>query len=98
MQFLLKVLQLATVVAVVGSNVAYQWTPNGFVAGLVGLFAALLVTAIITESLRLCRWLRSLKRFNKSEILRDGINREPTAHQLIGERPLDGLGHDHAPR
>jgi hypothetical protein len=66
LQFFLKIAQFITLVAVVGSNGAYHWTPNGFVAGLVGLFAALLVTAIIIESSRFYRWLlRSLKRLDQ---------------------------------
>lgn len=65
MQFFLKVMQFAIVVAVIGSNIQYQWTPNGLVAGIVAFFAALLATAIIVESLRFYRWLlRSLKRFD----------------------------------
>ncbi len=62
MQFWLKVVQFGTAVAVIGSNLKYEWTPNGYVAGLVGLLAALLVTAIIIESLRLYRW--ALKRLH----------------------------------
>jgi hypothetical protein len=62
LQFLLKVIQFGTLVAVVGSNNKYELTPNGYVAGLVGLLAALLVTAIIMESLRLYRW--ALKRLH----------------------------------
>ena len=60
---LLKIMQFAIVVAVVGSNAQYHWTPNGFVAGLVGVFAALLATVIIRDSLRFYRW--TLERFDK---------------------------------
>lgn len=45
-QLFWRVLQLGIVAAVLFSNIHYQWTPNGYVAGLVALFAALLVTAI----------------------------------------------------
>jgi hypothetical protein len=65
MQFFLKVLQFSVAVAVVGSNIKYQWTPNGLVAGIIAFFAALLATAVIIESLRFYRWLLgTLKRFN----------------------------------
>jgi len=47
MQFLLKVMQFAIVVAVVGSNGQYHWTPNGYVAGLLGGLAALLMTLLV---------------------------------------------------
>lgn len=61
----LKIMQFCIVVAVVGSNGQYHWTPNGFVAGLVGVFAALLATVIIRDSLRFYGWLRSLKRLDE---------------------------------
>lgn len=47
MQFFLKIMQFAIVILVVGSNGQYHWTPNGYVAGLVGLFAALMATVLI---------------------------------------------------
>lgn len=47
MQFLLKVMQFAIVVAVVGSNGQYHWTPNGYVAGLLGVLAAFLMTLLV---------------------------------------------------
>lgn len=66
MQLLMKLMQFSIVVAVVGSNIEYGWTPNGLVAGIVALACALLATAIIMESLRLYRWvLRTLKRFDQ---------------------------------
>ena len=43
----LKILQFSIVVAVVGSNGQYHWTPNGYVAGLLGVLAAFLVTLLI---------------------------------------------------
>jgi len=47
MQFILKVIQFCIVVAVIGSNGQYHWTPNGYVAGLLALLAAFLVTLLI---------------------------------------------------
>lgn len=63
MQLLLRVMQFAVAVAVVGSNIKHQWTPNPLVAGIVAFFAALLATAIVIESLRFYRW--TLERFDK---------------------------------
>jgi DMSO/TMAO reductase YedYZ heme-binding membrane subunit len=57
-QLFWKTLQLSTVLAVLFSNVHYQWTPNGYAAGIVALLAALFVTAIpvmFTDFLRLFR-------------------------------------------
>lgn len=44
---ILKALQFCIFVAVVGSNGQYHWTPNGYVAGLLGVLAAFLVTLLI---------------------------------------------------
>lgn len=76
MQFILKLIQFCVFVAVIGSNGQYHWTPNGYVAGLVAFFAALLATAIVMESLRLYRWLRSLKRLDQREILTSRTDRQ----------------------
>ena len=43
----MKVLQFSIFVAVVGSNGQYHWTPNGYVAGLLAVLAAFLVTLLI---------------------------------------------------
>jgi hypothetical protein len=62
-QLFWKTLQLGTVCAVLFSNVHYQWTPNGYAAGIVAMLAALFVTAIpvmITDFLRLCRRIAEL--------------------------------------
>ncbi len=60
----MKFMQFCIMVLVIGSNGAYHWTPNGYVAGLMGLFAAFLATVIISDSLRLTRWILSLKHLN----------------------------------
>jgi hypothetical protein len=44
---LLKIMQFCIVVAVVGSNGQFHWTPNGYVAGLLAVLAAFLVTLLI---------------------------------------------------
>lgn len=44
---LLKIMQFCIVVAVIGSNGQYHWTPNGYVAGLLGVLAAFLTTLLI---------------------------------------------------
>lgn len=43
----LKFLQFCIVIAVIGSNGAYHWTPNNFLAGLLGVLAAFLVTLFL---------------------------------------------------
>ena len=43
----LKIMQFCIVVAVVGSNGQYHWTPNGYVAGLVAVAAAFLATLLV---------------------------------------------------
>lgn len=45
-QLFWRVLQLGVATAVLFSNIHYQWTPNGYVASIVAVFAALLVSAI----------------------------------------------------
>lgn len=95
MQAFLKFAQFVTAVAVVGSNGQYHWTPNGYAAGLVALFAALLVTVIIRDSLRLIGWLlRLLKHFNNQQIPSRGIGGERAGHKLISEVTLDRRRHD----
>lgn len=44
---LLKIMQFCIVVAVVGSNGQFHWTPNGYVAGLAGIAAAFLATLLV---------------------------------------------------
>jgi hypothetical protein len=41
-----KFVQFSVFAAVLFSNIHYQWTPNGYVAGVVALLAAALVSAI----------------------------------------------------
>jgi hypothetical protein len=43
----LKIMQFCIVVAVVGSNGQFHWTPNGYVAGLVAVAAAFLATLLV---------------------------------------------------
>jgi hypothetical protein len=44
-----KLIQFLVVGAVVVSNAAWQWTPNGYLAGLIGWAAAFLVTVAVTS-------------------------------------------------
>lgn len=48
-----KLMQFCIAVAVIGSNGAYHWTDNGYIAGGIAVGAAFLVTATITELLDL---------------------------------------------
>lgn len=47
-----KVFQLAIFIAVVGSNIEYQWTPNGYLAAILGGLAAYLATVFLTWTFR----------------------------------------------
>lgn len=101
-------MQLAIVIAIVGSNNAWHWTPNGYAAGVVAVGAAFLATFFISELLRFCRWLakrtngnaalssRSLKRVDQQEPLSSRIVRQRSGHELVGEIGLDRSGHDRA--
>lgn len=40
-------LQSLIIFAVMASNIHWQWTPNGYLAGLIGVWAALLATVVI---------------------------------------------------
>lgn len=53
-----KVMQASVFVFFVGGNIAWQWTPNGLLATLTGLFFAALLTAVISDLLTLCRRLK----------------------------------------
>lgn len=52
-----KLLQLGIFVAVVGSNIEYQWTPNMYLPSLLGVAAAAIATALIIKASELLRWL-----------------------------------------
>lgn len=42
--WLMRALQITIVMAVIGSNIQWHWTPNGLLAGLIGVGAAFLLT------------------------------------------------------
>lgn len=46
MQIFWKIVQFVVVTAIIGSNIQYQWTPNGYAAAFVAIMAAYFVTAI----------------------------------------------------
>lgn len=54
-----KLIQFSVIVAIVGSNGAYHWTPNGYVAGLIAVGAAFFVTLGLSSLLDLWRSLRA---------------------------------------
>lgn len=72
-----KLFQFVVIVAVAGSNGQYHWTPNGYVAGIVAVFTAFALTALISELFRLLSWL--LKQ-----------SRSPGLHQGHVERAAAG--------
>lgn len=70
-----KLLQFVIFVAVAGSNGQYHWTPNGFVAGIVAVFAAFAVTALLSELFRLVAWL--LKHLRPAGLHQSHVNGSP---------------------
>jgi hypothetical protein len=55
-------LQGTIFVAVAGSNGAWHWTPNPYVANGLALFCAFAVTALLGDLFRFLRWLGALIR------------------------------------
>lgn len=69
----MKLLQFCIIVWIVGSN---NWTPNPYVAALAAGLVAFGVTVLISDSLRLTRWLyATLKHFYHEKFLGDGVIR-----------------------
>jgi F0F1-type ATP synthase assembly protein I len=52
-------LQSLIVFAVMASNIAWQWTPNAYLAGVIGFIAALLATVGLSN---LLLWARKQRR------------------------------------
>lgn len=50
-------LQFTTFAAVLFSNAAWHWTPNGFAASFAAFIAALLVTEIVNRTIDLWKWI-----------------------------------------
>lgn len=99
MQFMLKVIQFVTVVGILGWNGRDHWAPTGVVAGGVAFLGALLVTAIIRDSIRFASWLHSaLKRLNHKKPVSTRVVGRAPAHQLISDEFLNRPRHDGAPR
>jgi hypothetical protein len=55
-----KLLQFLIFAAVVMSNAVWQWTPNGLLAGLIGVGAAFIVTLVIVKLGDLARGLTNM--------------------------------------
>lgn len=71
---MMKLLQFSIIVAVLGSNGAYHWTPNPYAAGIVAVVAAFAVTVLINDSLRFIGWLlQPLKHLDRKQVPRDRI-------------------------
>jgi len=70
-----KIFQFVVIVAVAGSNGQYHWTPNGYVAGIVAVFAAFALTAILSELFRLVSWL--LKQLRSRGLHQGHVGRAP---------------------
>jgi hypothetical protein len=62
-----RLMQFSVAVAVVGSNGAYHWTDNRYVAGVLAFVAALLATVLVASILDLFRLLRSRKQLSSKQ-------------------------------
>lgn len=60
-----KLIQFSVMVAVLGSNGAYHWTPNGYVAGLIAIGAAFFLTLGLSALLDLGRSLRAKQKLSR---------------------------------
>lgn len=88
---MLKLMQFAIVVAVIGSNGQYGWTPNGYVAGLIAVGAAFLATLFV---MGIREGFLLLKQFSdQRRASRRTVGQRPV-HELIGQVGLDRTGHN----
>ena len=63
--------QSLIIFAVVASNIHWHWTPNGYLAGMLGWIAALLLTVGITNLIDLLRRRRTIGRSQLTIRFRD---------------------------
>lgn len=49
-------LQSSIMFAVIASNIHWQWTPNGYLAGLIGISLAWLLTLLLNRAALLGKW------------------------------------------
>ena len=61
-----KLFQIVVFLSVSFTGIYYEWTPNGFVLGLVALMATAVATAALGEFFRLVRW--SFKRVARASV------------------------------
>lgn len=72
-------LQSTIIIAVAGSNGQYHWTPNGYLASLVGVGCAMLATMAVNSVLELLAKLRQPKNAgNQRGLQRRGMRRDLT--------------------
>lgn len=63
-----KLLQLVVFVAMLCGNIYWQWTPNGFVAGLLAWFVAFGVTVLLSDLFRfLARAFKLLRPLSRKQ-------------------------------
>lgn len=71
-----KILQVSVFMGILATNIEYQWTPNGLVAGIVALLGALLATAIVSKLRDLLAWRNKLLLLNQSRQERRSLGRK----------------------
>lgn len=79
----MKLLQAVIILAVVGSNIQWQWTPNSYVAGFLAIAAAFFITALM---LTIADLYRKLAGFCRRVFLPGGIASEHRGHERLPTR------------
>lgn len=87
-QFLWRVFQLAIIFAVIGSNIEWRWTPNSYLAALLGFGAAYVATVLLTLLAGLlCGFRRRAIEQSAGEVAIDRAGRL-SRQRLIGQDRL----------
>jgi hypothetical protein len=78
-----KLLQISIFTAVLMSNVHYQWTPNGYVAGVVAFFCAFGTTVLLGDLFRFIGWCRKqlLRLVNVNPLQSGSVLRQKSPRQ-----------------
>ncbi len=64
---ILRLLQMIVVFAVIASNIHWHWTPNTYLAAVIGVFAAITVSAFVVACVKLFCRLRSARVYRNTE-------------------------------
>lgn len=84
-----RLFQTAIIGAVLGSNIQWQWTPNPYLAAVIGIGCAYGATWLLSRLIDLLRARRGKKQVHEGVLTGRGWIGEP----LIGEVVLTGARH-----